>query len=101
MDLSQQYQDEDHRGMVQESKLVAHHIAIIGETRVDDNYKILEEIFKVVEGFNVFGVGAMGMCLVRDAVIPPKFKTPEFEKYKGVSCLKTISGYLSGKWLPI
>jgi hypothetical protein len=28
------------------------------------------------------------MCLVPDLVIPPKFKVIEFEKYKGLSCLK-------------
>ncbi|XP_050920378.1 uncharacterized protein LOC127138015 [Lathyrus oleraceus] len=68
--------------MVQE---IAHPAAIIGETRVDDKYKILEERLKVVEWFNVFGVDDRGMCLVQNMVIPPKFKTPKFEKYKGVS----------------
>lgn len=51
-------------------------------------YKILEERLKVVKGFNIFGVDAMGVCLVPDVVIPQKFKTSEFEKYKGVSCPK-------------
>lgn len=74
--------------MVQESKPTAHLVAIISETRVHDKYKILEERLKVVEGFNVFGVNVMGMSLVPEVVIPQKFKTPEFEKYKGVSCPK-------------
>lgn len=39
---------------------------------------------KVVEGFNIFIVDAMERCLVPDVVIPPKFKSPSFEKYKGV-----------------
>jgi hypothetical protein len=26
------------------------------------------------------------LCLVPDVVIPPKFKLPEFEKYKGNTC---------------
>lgn len=85
MDLIQQYEDEDHIGMVQENKPVAHLTTIMGETRVDDKYKILEESLKVVEGFNVFGDNAMGICLVPVVVIPQKFKTPKFEKYKGVS----------------
>ncbi|XP_050915598.1 uncharacterized protein LOC127130672 [Lathyrus oleraceus] len=53
--------------------------------RVKDNYKILEERLKVVEGFNIFRVDVMGMCLVPNVVIPQKFKTPKFEKYKDVS----------------
>lgn len=38
----------------------------------------------MVKGFSIFGVDAKGMCLVPDVVIPQKFKTPEFEKYKNV-----------------
>lgn len=85
MDLSQQYEDEDHRGMVHESKPGTHPAVTIGETRTKDKYKILEERVKVVEGFSIFEVDVMGMYLVLDVVIPPTFKTPEFEKYKGVS----------------
>lgn len=80
MDLSQQYEDEDYKGIVQESKPVAHPNVTIGETRVEDKYRILEERMKVVEGFNIFEVDVRGMCLVLDLVLPPKFKTPEFEK---------------------
>ena len=35
-------------------------------------------------GFNV-----ATMCLVLGVVIPPKFKVPEFDKYKGVICPET------------
>lgn len=72
-------------GMVLKSKLVAHPTSIIGETRVDDKYKILKERLKVLKGFNVFGVDVIGMCLVPHMVIPLKFKNPEFKKYKGLS----------------
>ncbi|KAI5428922.1 hypothetical protein KIW84_033784 [Lathyrus oleraceus] len=61
--LRQQYEDEDHRGMVQEIKPATRLSAILRETRTDDKYKILEERLKVVEGFNIL----------------------EVEKYKGVS----------------
>lgn len=88
MDLSQQYEEEDIKGMVQESKPVTHSDATVGETRTKDKYKVLEERLKVIEGFNIFGVDAMRMCLVPDVTIPLKFKTPDFEKYKGVSCPK-------------
>lgn len=84
VDLSQKYEEDDHMGIVQESKPASHPAAIIRETMVDDKYKILEERLKVVKGFNVFEVDALGMCLVPDVVIPPKFKTYEFKKYKGV-----------------
>lgn len=36
VDLSQQYEDEDHRGMVQESKPAAHPASTIGETSTKD-----------------------------------------------------------------
>lgn len=72
--------------MGQESKPATYPIVTIVETRVEDKYKILEERLRVVEGFNIFGVDIVGMWLVPNVVIPQKFKTPEFEKYKGVSC---------------
>lgn len=59
VDLSQQYEDEYPRGMVQENKPAAYPIITIEEPKVDDKYKILEERLKVVEGFNVFGVDVM------------------------------------------
>ncbi|XP_045802583.1 uncharacterized protein LOC123896210 [Trifolium pratense] len=49
-------------------------------------YQAFEERLKAVEGFSAYGVDAMDMCLVPDVVIPPKFKVPDFEKYKGVQC---------------
>ncbi|XP_045802534.1 uncharacterized protein LOC123896156 [Trifolium pratense] len=49
-------------------------------------YRAFEERLKAVEGFSAYGVDAMDMCLVLDVVIPPKFKVPDFEKYKGVHC---------------
>src|SRR4051812_45521324 len=39
-----------------------------------------------MEGADYFGVAAENMCLVSDLVMPSKFKTPEFEKYKGYTC---------------
>ncbi|WJX67858.1 hypothetical protein P8452_52291 [Trifolium repens] len=51
-------------------------------------YKALEERLKAIEGFCAFGIDALDMCLVPDVVIPPKFKSPDFEKYKGLQCPK-------------
>ncbi|MCI72550.1 gag-protease polyprotein, partial [Trifolium medium] len=45
-------------------------------------YRALEERLKAVEGFSAYGVDALDICLVPDVVIPPKFKVPDFEKYK-------------------
>lgn len=47
VDLSQQYEDKDHMGMVQESKPDTHLTAIIGEPRVNEKYKIMEKRLKV------------------------------------------------------
>jgi len=48
--------------------------------------EFLEERLRAIEGGGNFGFGnAAGLCLVFDIVIPPKFKVPEFEKYKGAS----------------
>ena len=48
----------------------------------------LEERLKVVEG-NSYGFGEpTDLCLVADVVIPPKFKAPDFHKYRGITCPK-------------
>ncbi|CAK8541797.1 unnamed protein product [Lathyrus sativus] len=46
----------------------------------------LAEKLRVMEGNNSNPLSALEMCLVPDVVIPPKFKVPEFSKYKGLSC---------------
>jgi len=51
--------------------------------------EFLEERLRAIEGGGSFGFGnAAGLCLVPDVVIPPKFKVPEFEIYRGASCPK-------------
>ena len=45
---------------------------------------LLEERLRVVEGFGDFlFADMMDLCLVPDVIIPPKFKVPNFDKYKG------------------
>src|ERR1044072_6957543 len=51
--------------------------------------KELAEQMKELRGKNAVGLSAADMCLVPAVVIPPKFKVPDFEKYKGVSCPDT------------
>ncbi|XP_027343037.1 uncharacterized protein LOC113855605 [Abrus precatorius] len=59
----------------------------------DDHSKgklqLLEDRLRAVEG-NSYGIGdAVDLCLVPDLVIPPKFKAPEFDKYRGITCPKS------------
>jgi hypothetical protein len=43
---------------------------------------------KALRGEESFGESAYDLCLVPNVVIPPKFKVPDFEKYKGNNCPK-------------
>lgn len=42
--------------------------------------RVLEERFKAIEGHDNYRLDAFNLCLVKDMVIPLKFKTPDFEK---------------------
>lgn len=88
LDLGSQYGDEDMGSIIHATNLGPHPRDMAKEPKVADKYKILEEILRVVEGFNVFDVNALNMCLVPDVVILPKFKVSDFEKYKGLGCLR-------------
>ena len=50
---------------------------------------LLDKKLKKIEGVNNLGsVDPRDLCLVPDLVMPPKFKTPTFEKYDGTKCLE-------------
>src|ERR1051325_1558599 len=49
----------------------------------------LKEQLRVLNGNDTIGLDAADLSLVSDVVIPPRFKMPNFEKYKGVSCPET------------
>jgi len=50
---------------------------------------LIEERLRAVEGFGDYLFADMAdLCLVPDVVIPPKFKVPDFDRYKGTTCLK-------------
>ncbi|XP_050916448.1 uncharacterized protein LOC127131577 [Lathyrus oleraceus] len=51
-----------------------------------DRLRTLEKKIKAIEGNNSFGASTMNMRLVSNLVISAKFKTPDFEKYKGQTC---------------
>src|SRR4051812_41075815 len=53
-----------------------------------DKYKMLEERLRSVEIQKIPGLDFEELGLVPGVVIPPKFKTPAFAKYDGVSCPK-------------
>lgn len=52
-----------------------------------------------MEGFNMYGLDILDMCVVPYMVIPSKFKVPDFEKYKGLNFLGTTCKCSAGRWL--
>src|SRR4051812_36170558 len=58
------------------------------EDYTDEKYRLLEERLKSVEIQKVPGLDFEELGIVPGVVIPPKFKTPAFAKYDGISCPK-------------
>lgn len=56
---------------------------------IESKVYAIEEKMNAMEGSNTFGLDAAEMCLVPSIKIPSKFKVPNFEEYKGISCLRT------------
>lgn len=56
---------------------------------VEKKLCVLEGKMEAIEVSSAFGLDVVDMCLVLGVKIPAKFKVLEFEKYKGVSYLKT------------
>ncbi|XP_052882718.1 uncharacterized protein LOC128291578 [Gossypium arboreum] len=78
--------------------------------QLDDRCKCLEEKFKAMETTDYRGgIDAKDLSLVPDLVLPPKFKTLEFEKYNGTSCpeahitmfYRRMTGYVNNDQLLI
>ncbi|GAU38952.1 hypothetical protein TSUD_363910 [Trifolium subterraneum] len=53
---------------------------------LQDQFDKMQLEIKALRGKDLFGKNAHDLCLVPNVRIPPKFKVPEFEKYKGNSC---------------
>jgi hypothetical protein len=53
---------------------------------LQDQYEKMQLEIKALRGKNLFDKNVHDLCLVSNVKIPPKFKVPEFEKYKGNSC---------------
>ena len=50
---------------------------------------LIEDRLRAIEGIGDYPFADMAeLCLVLDVVIPPKFKVPDFDKYKGTTCPK-------------
>ena len=54
-----------------------------------EKFDRIEERLRVIEGGRDYTFTDMAeLCLVPDVVIPPKFKVPDFDKYKKTTCPK-------------
>ena len=54
-----------------------------------EKFNHIEERLRAIEGGRDHAFADMAeLCLVPDVVIPPKFKVPDLDKYKGTTCLK-------------
>ena len=52
-------------------------------------FQLFEERLKAMENSGISGIDLTDMGLVPGLRIPPKFKVPDFDKYKGTTCPKT------------
>jgi len=54
-----------------------------------EKFYLIKERLRAIEGIGDYPFANMAeLCLVPDIVIPPKFKVPDFDKYKGTTCPK-------------
>lgn len=49
------------------------------------DYQLLNERIRAIKGFSAFGMDAKDLCLVRNVMLPQKFKVLDLPKYKGLS----------------
>ncbi|RDX66104.1 hypothetical protein CR513_55164, partial [Mucuna pruriens] len=56
--------------------------------QTEEKWQSLEERLCFMDGGNGYKLEAVDLCLVSDVGLPANFKTLEFGKYKGSSCLK-------------
>jgi len=53
---------------------------------LQDTIDEMKREMKAFHGKDAFGQNVHELCLVPNVVVPPKFKVPEFDKYKGNTC---------------
>ncbi|XP_050889414.1 uncharacterized protein LOC127094647 [Lathyrus oleraceus] len=83
------YEDQNHMYQTVDSTVAGDEVRFEDFIEVKENMQLLEKKFRDLEGDHVFGSAAKEMCLVSGLVIPAKFKTPDFDKYKGHTCPKS------------
>jgi hypothetical protein len=73
----------------QEEEQIYHSGSVVGDDRVGDleeKFDAVQKELRNIHGKEVFNQNVHDLCLVPDVEIPPKFKTPVFEKYTGETC---------------
>ncbi|XP_050909079.1 uncharacterized protein LOC127122845 [Lathyrus oleraceus] len=83
------YEDQNHIYQIVDLTVAGDEVRFEDFIEVKENMQLLEKKFRDLEGDHVFGSAAKEMCLVSGLVIPAKFKTPDFDKYKGHTCPKS------------
>ncbi|XP_050908802.1 uncharacterized protein LOC127122524 [Lathyrus oleraceus] len=82
------FEDQHHLYQTAKSTVSGDEVRFEDFREVKENMQLLEKKFRALEGDHIFGSAAKEMCLVSGLVIPTKFKTPDFDKYKGHTCPK-------------
>ncbi|XP_050896789.1 uncharacterized protein LOC127103584 [Lathyrus oleraceus] len=77
------FEDQHHLYQTTESTVSGDEVRLEDFREVKENMQLLEKKFRALEGDHVFGSAAKEICLVFGLVISTKFKTPDFDKYKG------------------
>lgn len=54
---------------------------------IKDQFQEMKKELKTLRGKDLFGMSAAELCLVPNVKILVKFKVPDFEKYKGNTCV--------------
>jgi len=73
----------------QEEGPIYHSDSVAGDDMVgnlEEKLDAVQKELKTICGKDTFGQNLNDLCLVPNVVIPPKFKTPDFEKYNGDTC---------------
>ena len=64
-----------------------------------EKFDHIEERLRSIEGGRDFAFANMvKLCLVPDVIIPPKFKVPDFDKYKATTCPKNLESSRVRSW---
>jgi len=72
-----------------EEERVYHSDSVVGDDRMgnlEEKFDAVQRELKNIRGKDIFSQSLNDLCLVPNVVIPHKFKTPSFEKYRGDTC---------------